>query len=440
MHYKILLKTLKVLIYVKRLFWWFGAKISFVLAKIFSPFWRFVGFIHYKVSYFFKKVANISGFDGNLVKRDNLQIVIFLILIVVALPQTKLYAKKEFVGIPGQKTLAYSLSPADEDYSVEEITATVGSAESDNSNASVWKTGSLTQDQYMRANLDNMELGTVVAGGSALSKPIIMSGVSVNGGREDIIDYIVEAGDSLGSIAVQFQVSINTILWENNLGMNSYLHPGDKLRILPVTGLSHVIRKGDNLNRIASLYSATAEDIIKQNKLKEDGTDLVAGEKIIIPNGVKVATPKTPVVTARTVARIAAPPGSRQAPSVSGYVWPSGTRLITQYFTWKHHGVDIAGGSFSTPNYASKAGVVVKSQCGWNSGYGCVIIIDHGGGIKTLYGHNSRLLVNVGDQVEAGQTIGMMGNTGNVRGRTGIHLHFEVWINGARTNPFQFVK
>jgi murein DD-endopeptidase MepM/ murein hydrolase activator NlpD len=84
--------------------------------------------------------------------------------------------------------------------------------------------------------------------------------------------------------------------------------------------------------------------------------------------------------------------------------------------------------------------VVEKSQCGWNSGYGCVIIIDHGGGIKTLYGHNSRLLVNVGDHVEAGQTIGLMGNTGNVRGRTGIHLHFEVWVNGVRTNPFKFVK
>jgi LysM repeat protein len=439
MHYKILLKTLKVLIYVKRLFWWFGAKISFVLAKIFSPLWRFVGFIHYKVNYFFKKIANVSGFDGSLVKRDNLQIIIFLILMVVALPQTKLYAKKD-VGVPGQKTVAYSLSPADEDYSVEEVTATVGTTEVENNNTPAWKAGALRQDQFARANLDSVELGAVVAGGSALSKPAILSGVSVSGGREDIIDYIVEAGDSLGSIAVQFQISINTILWENNLGINSYLHPGDKLRILPVTGLGHVIKRGDNLNKIANLYSATVADIVKQNKLKEDGSDLVAGEKIIIPNGVRVAVAKAPIATARNISRVAAPPSSRQSPSVSGFVWPSATRLITQYFTWKHHGLDIAGGNFSTPNYAAKAGVVEKSQCGWNSGYGCVIIIDHGGGIKTLYGHHSRLLVSAGDHVEAGQTIGLMGNTGNVRGRTGIHLHFEVWINGARTNPFQFVK
>ena len=439
MHYKILLKTLKVLIYVKRLFWWFGAKISFVLAKIFSPLWRFVGFVHYKVNYFFKKIANVSGFDGRLVKRDNLQIVIFLILVVVAFPQTKLYAKKN-IGVPGQRTVAYSLTPSDEDYAVEEVTANVGTTEIESSNVSAWKTGAIRQDESMRASLDSMELGAVVAGGSALSKPTILSGVSVNGGREDIVEYVVEAGDSLGSIAVQFQVSINTILWENNLGINSYLHPGDKLRILPVTGLGHVIKRGDTLNKIASLYSATVADIVKQNKLKEDGSDLVAGEKIIIPNGVKVATPRAPTVSPKTIGRIATPPSSRQNPSASGFVWPSGTRLMTQYFTWKHHGIDIAGGSFATPNYAAKAGVVEKSQCGWNSGYGCVVIIDHGGGIKTLYGHNSRLLVSVGDQVEAGQTIGMMGNTGNVRGRTGIHLHFEVWINGARTNPFQFVK
>jgi murein DD-endopeptidase MepM/ murein hydrolase activator NlpD len=148
----------------------------------------------------------------------------------------------------------------------------------------------------------------------------------------------------------------------------------------------------------------------------------------------------TPVVTARNIAKIAVPPSSRQTPTVSGFVWPTAVHLVTQYFTWQHHGIDIAGGSFSTPNYAAKAGVVEKAQCGWNSGYGCEIIINHGGGIKTLYGHNSKLLVSVGDKVVAGQTIGMMGNTGNVRGRTGIHLHFEVLVNGARTNPFQFVK
>jgi murein DD-endopeptidase MepM/ murein hydrolase activator NlpD len=101
--------------------------------------------------------------------------------------------------------------------------------------------------------------------------------------------------------------------------------------------------------------------------------------------------------------------------------------------------LDIAG-PFATPTYAAKAGVVEKAQCGWNSGYGCVIIIDHGGGIKTLYGHHSKLLVSAGDHVDAGDTIGLMGNTGNVRGITGIHVHFEVIVGGVRVNPLGYVR
>jgi len=437
MRYKILLKTLQFLIYIKRFFWWFSAKIVFVLAKIFAPAWRVIGLVHYKFSYFYKKIANISGIDGQMVKRDNLQAVVFLTLFLITLPQTRLYAKKE-AGLPGNKTLAYSLTPIDQDYSIEEVTAELGN-DTDNLAPAAWKTGVISQDQFSGVGLEGVELGSIVAGGNALSKPIIFPGIAISGGRDKIIEYLVEDGDSLGRIAAKFQISIATILWENNLGINSYLHPGDKLVILPVSGLTHTIKRGDTLKKIAALYSANIDEIVKFNKLKPDGTDLVAGEKIMIPNGLRSA-PQTVTAIARPTTQTIKPPSSRQIPTVSGYVWPTAVRLVTQYFTWQHHGLDIAGGSLSTPNYAAKAGVVEKSQCGWNSGYGCVIIIDHGGGIKTLYGHNSRLLVSVGDRVEAGQTIGLMGNTGNVRGRTGIHLHFEVWVNGVRTNPFKFVK
>ncbi|TSC84241.1 MAG: Lipoprotein [Parcubacteria group bacterium Gr01-1014_13] len=435
MRYKILLKTLRVLIYVKRFFWWLGAKSLFVLAKIFAPGWRLIGFIHYKTEYFFKKIISAAGLDRQLVKRDNLQVAVFLILFIVALPQTKLYAKKE-VSLPGQQTLAYRLTPSDTDYSIEEVFADETQFTSP---SPFWTAGAVSSDQFSYTSIQDIELGSVVAGGSALSKPIIFPGQAPGGTRDKIITHEVQPGDSLGSIAQKFQITIATILWENNLGLNSFLHPGDKLKILPVSGLTHVIKKGDTIKKIATLYGATAEAIIKFNKLKADGSDLVIGEKIIVPNGVKQPT-KLNVVPLRNISRIATPPSSRQVPSVSGFIWPTATRLVTQYFTWKHSGIDIAGGGFSTPNYAVKSGVVIKSQCGWNSGYGCVVVIDHGGGIKTLYGHNSRLLVNVGQLVDAGQTVGLMGNTGNVRGPTGIHLHFEVWVNNIRTNPFRFVK
>ncbi len=438
MRYKILLKTLKFLIYVKRFFWWLSTKSLFVLAKLFAPGWRFVGLIHYKGDYYFKKLVGAAGLDGQLVKRDNLQAAVFIILFVVALPQTRLYAKKDVI-LPGRQTLAYSLTPADQDYTIEEVIANEDT-QFDAQITPFWKAGALSSDQFSNVSTQEIELGGVVAGGTALSKPTIFPGQSLGGTRDKIIDYEVRPGDSLGSIAQKFQISIVTILWENNLGVKSYLHPGDKLRILPVSGLTHTIKKGDTLKKIAALYSANIAEIVKANKLKGDGSDLVSGEKILIPNGVKKQTASA-VVTPRNISQIAAPPGSRQSPSVSGFVWPTAVRIVTQYFTWKHSGIDIAGGrNFTTPNYAAKAGTVIKSQCGWNSGYGCVVIIDHGGGIKTLYGHNSRLLVVPGEYVEAGQTIGLMGNTGNVHGPTGIHLHFEVWVNNVRVNPFKFVK
>jgi len=81
---------------------------------------------------------------------------------------------------------------------------------------------------------------------------------------------------------------------------------------------------------------------------------------------------------------------------------------------------------------------VVKSQCGWNGGYGCVVVLDHGDGFQTLYAHLSELAAAVGDSVGQGSQIGTMGNTGRVYGATGIHLHFEVVDNGVKKNPLAY--
>ena len=98
-----------------------------------------------------------------------------------------------------------------------------------------------------------------------------------------------------------------------------------------------------------------------------------------------------------------------------------------------HTGIDIAVGT-GTPIYASNAGVVIME--GWNNSYGNMIIIDHGGGIVTLYAHNSENLVRQGDVVSRGQTIGRVGSTGS---STGPHLHFEVRVDGQFRNPRDFV-
>ena len=116
--------------------------------------------------------------------------------------------------------------------------------------------------------------------------------------------------------------------------------------------------------------------------------------------------------------------------------WPTVGHRITQYFSWRHNGVDI-GNKVGTPIYAADAGVVEISTGGWNGGYGNTILINHGGGKKTRYGHLSKLFVKAGDAVEKGENIGAMGSTGR---STGPHLHFEILINGGRYNPLNYIK
>jgi murein DD-endopeptidase MepM/ murein hydrolase activator NlpD len=98
-----------------------------------------------------------------------------------------------------------------------------------------------------------------------------------------------------------------------------------------------------------------------------------------------------------------------------------------------HTGVDL-GDPYGSPVAASKSGVVAYS--GWISGYGETVIIDHGNGVQTLYGHNSERLVSVGQTVARGQTIARVGSTGM---STGPHIHWEIRINGQHTNPMGYL-
>lgn len=124
------------------------------------------------------------------------------------------------------------------------------------------------------------------------------------------------------------------------------------------------------------------------------------------------------------------------APSAAGMVWPvSGT--LTSGFgpRWgrMHEGIDIAGGS-GTPIAAAAAGTVILA--GWNGGYGNMVVVDHGGGISTGYAHMSSIAVSVGQSVGQGTVVGGMGTTGS---STGVHLHFEVRVNGSATNPLAYL-
>ncbi|MCX6779662.1 MAG: M23 family metallopeptidase [Candidatus Magasanikbacteria bacterium] len=394
-----------------------------------------------------------------MIARDIIQPVFFGLLFLITIPQTKFFVQKS-IFLPGQKTIAFNLVGDNSDYSFEEVAADSQSGFVNSNYA--WRSGVITAEDNLATDevVYNQDLVGTFAGGMAINKPWLMSGaVSKSGSveRKEAAKYIVAPGDTLKSVAIKFGVNVDTILWENNLTAKATLKLGQVLSIPPASGVMYTVKKGDTLGRIAGVYGAKSADIIAFNNLTSDGHDLHVGERIMIPGGTKQEI-RSPVTLGSKIASnnvapknskyiiqqeingsVIAPPSSRQSPGAAGFVWPAAVHTITQYFGWTHHALDIAG-PFETPTYAAKAGVVEKSQCGWNSGYGCVVIIDHGNGIKTLYGHHAKLLVSVGDHVETGQTIGLMGNTGNVRGITGIHVHFEVIVNGARVNPLGYVR
>ena len=137
--------------------------------------------------------------------------------------------------------------------------------------------------------------------------------------------------------------------------------------------------------------------------------------------------------------RTAAAGASAQVPAYhGGFIRPVPGRITSGFgmrfhpvlhFTRMHTGIDF-GSAYGTPIHAVANGRVVTA--GYGGGYGNRIIIDHGGGTMTLYGHCSRLMVNVGQTIRQGQVIGAVGSSGLA---TGPHLHFEVWRNGVRVNP-----
>lgn len=259
--------------------------------------------------------------------------------------------------------------------------------------------------------------------------------------REDVIAYTVQNGDTISSIAQQFGISVNTILWENRLYENSLIKPGQTLNILPVAGLTHRVEKGESLESIANTYKTDINKIIAYNKLINP-SDIEYAQILIVPDGVK-EVPKPPVSEESRVQIASAVGNSRSSvpaiklpdsaqTDVKGFVWPAPSRKIYQYFKWRHQGIDIDGDA-GTPYYAAAAGKVVFA--GWRNGYGKTVIIDHGGGLETLYAHAANIFVTQGQSVAKGQTIASCGLTGRT---TGYHLHFEVHKNGSKINPLSY--
>ncbi len=231
-----------------------------------------------------------------------------------------------------------------------------------------------------------------------------------------ITQYSVEQGDTPASIAQKFGISLNTVLWANNLKETSQLTPGKELTILPVSGVLHIVRPGDTLSEISSWYKVSVDDIAQFNNLSS--SQVFVGDILVIPNGVM---PKV------------LPQGRLTQLPNSYFIWPiPAPHRITQGLH-PFNAVDIANGECGDPIYAAAGGEVQKTGYTWLGGN--YVRILHSNGVVTYYGHMSAILVGVGEKIYQGQTIGYIGHTGVTipAGPSGCHVHFEV--RGA-ANPF----
>lgn len=253
--------------------------------------------------------------------------------------------------------------------------------------------------------------------------------------RSEIIEYQVKDGDTISSIAQAHGISVDTIKWANDITNVNQLKPGQTIKILPVSGVSHIVKSGDSLESVAKKYSAESQAIVDFpfNDVPDDFS-LRVGQLLIVPDG---SPPEVKAPVRRQPQYLAQGPQSPafSAPGGGQFIWPAGGQ-ITQYMAWYHPGVDIANRS-APAVAASDGGTVVVA--GWPDGYGYGnrIVIDHGNGYTSLYAHLSNIYVSVGETVSRGQLIGQMGSTGR---STGTHLHLEIHYKGAPLNPLAILR
>ena len=262
--------------------------------------------------------------------------------------------------------------------------------------------------------------------------------------RQAAEEYTIEAGDSIFGISKYYGVEPETILWANYNVLNDnpdLISIGQTLIIPPTDGIYTQVKEGDTVDTLAAEYKSTPDQILffPGNRLDVTNPQLEPGSYVMIPGGSREWQRTWLVPTFWRPSSGANKSISDQCEIPAGgvygsgaFVWPADNHSVSGNDFWDGHlGIDIAAGS-GAPIYAADGGVVVYA--GWiNGGYGNMIMIDHGNGYHTVYGHLSSVNVRCGQSVYGGNVIGYAGSTGN---STGPHLHFEIRYFGAFINPW----
>jgi murein DD-endopeptidase MepM/ murein hydrolase activator NlpD len=300
-------------------------------------------------------------------------------------------------------------------------------------------------------------------------------------GDNTISTYTVKSGDTLSSIAKKFDISINTIRWSNNINSKDTIHAGQKITILPTSGVKYTVKNGDTLSGIAVKFNADQGDILNANAL-DNADSLKVGMALVIPNAepatsdtISTATTVGPKENISTIPQTTVTVQSENpavvTPVVTTPMQTTGTMVVTNPITTDTYAITLTApttvtsynisannirgyyaqpitGRLSqgihavnavdisapvgTPVHAAADGTVIVAMGngGYNGGYGNYMVISHSNGTQTLYAHLSRVTAVLGEIVKQGEPVALSGATGKV---TGAHLHFE--IRGA-TNPW----
>ncbi len=430
-----------------------------VILRALVPGYRGVFLIQRKMMHMYRPVKHRLMFLVS--NRFSLWVMMVLIVVFTATMNSGRYTARAESDVPGQQSILYALivdRPAEIIDEVVDVTA-----------LGEYHDMTMQDDVVLRAEaplevvtLTDLQDEGVVTDFAILSpeqqekmriretSASSSQATQVAAPRTGIIAYTVESGDTLSGIAKKFSLSLNTLLWANNLTQKSVLKLGQQLTILPVSGVTHTVKSGDTILGIAKKYGVDTSTILAYNNISSSDA-LKIGQEFIIPGGSPIATsvpPRSSTAVATTTIKdifTSAPSGSggtRTPGSGMSMVWPTDLSYIVRGLGWKHTGYDIdcdghANGTSTNDNYAAADGTV--TYAGVRNGYGNTVEIDHGNGLKTRYGHFYSLYVHTGDEVSAGDALGRCGSTGN---SSGTHLHFEVIDIATKKflNPADYIR
>jgi murein DD-endopeptidase MepM/ murein hydrolase activator NlpD len=300
----------------------------------------------------------------------------------------------------------------------------------------------------IEASADTLSTTGIVETDAIVATASLNTLVPKDRGRTSTEEYVVKRGDTLSSIASEKGISVQTILWANNMSSSDYLKLGQALDIPPRDGVIITVKSGDTVESLAKKYSADAADIVEAAWLESPYT-LSVGTEMFIPNGEMPVVVIAKATSTPTTYKQSSVPysGGVADPNVGRFLgWPvgGGSAISRGYFSG-HYGIDFYPTGGGRPSViAACAGTVISAGWGyWGTnygGYGNYTHIDCGNGYTILNGHMDKLYVSAGQSVSKGQALGLIGATGVAYG---VHTHFELRRGaglGGRINPAPYMQ